>query len=87
MRITDRQIEILEKFSCERLHSNPNNLSLIKKFYSKRGSGLVDYLNKNGSREDASDMYPESWTHIYMNQAEHMDAILYCTGGIHFVFA
>ena len=53
MRITDRQIEILEKFSCERLHSNPNNLSLIKKFYSKRGSGLVDYLNKNGSREDA----------------------------------
>ena len=34
-----------------------------------------------------NDMYPESWTHIYMNQAEHMDAILYCTGGIHFVFA
>lgn len=62
MRITDRQIEILEKFSCERLHSNPNNLSLIKKFYSKRGSGLVDYLNKNGSREDASDMYPLYWT-------------------------
>ena len=25
--------------------------------------------------------------HIFMNQAEHMDAILYCTGGIHFVFA
>ena len=24
---------------------------------------------------------------IFMNQAERMDAILYCTGGIHFVFA
>lgn len=54
MRITDRQIEILEKFSCERLHSNSRNLSLIKKFYSERGSGLVDYLNENGPREDAS---------------------------------
>ena len=25
--------------------------------------------------------------HIFTNQAEHMDASLYCTGGIHFVFA
>ena len=54
MKITDRQIEILEKFACERLHSNSSNLSLIKNFYSERGSGLVDYLNKNGPREDAS---------------------------------
>ena len=54
MRITDRQIEILEKFSCERLHSDPNNLSLIKKFYSERGSGLVGYLNEKGLQEDAS---------------------------------
>ena len=54
MRITERQIEILEKFSCERLQSNSNNLTLIKKFYSERGAGLVDYLNLNGPREDAS---------------------------------
>ena len=41
MKITDRQIEILEKFACERLHSNSSNLSLIKNFYSERGSELV----------------------------------------------
>lgn len=54
MRITERQVEFLEQFSCERLSSNVNNLSLIKKFYSKRGAGLVDYLNQNGPQEDAS---------------------------------
>ena len=48
MRITERQIEILEQFSCERLSSNPKNLELIKKFYSERGAGLVEYLNHRG---------------------------------------
>ena len=35
MRITERQIEILEQFSCERLSSNPKNLELIKNFIAK----------------------------------------------------
>ena len=54
MKITERQIEILDQFSCERLSSNPNNLELIKNFYSERGAGLVDYLNHQGPQEDAS---------------------------------
>ena len=54
MRITERQIQILDQFSCERLSSNPDNLELIKSFYSKRGSGLVDYLKDRGPQEDAS---------------------------------
>lgn len=54
MRITERQIDILNKFSCERLNSNVDNLSLIKNFYSKRGAGLVKYLIQNGPQEDAS---------------------------------
>lgn len=54
MRITERQIEILEQFSCERLSSNPKNLELIKKFYSERGAGLVEYLNHRGAQEDSS---------------------------------
>ena len=31
------------------------------------------------------DMYPFSWTHI-IYKPKHMDASLYFTGGIHFVF-
>lgn len=54
MRITEKQIEILNQFSCERLNSNSKNLSLIKNFYSERGAGLVVYLNQRGPQEDAS---------------------------------
>ena len=43
----------------------------------------IDIINKKSLAK--CDMYAESWTHV-MNQAEHMDAILYITGGIHFVF-
>lgn len=43
-KITDDQKRLLEKFSCERLSSNPKNHNLIKNFVSEKGSLLVDYL-------------------------------------------
>ena len=35
--------------------------------------------------DESNDMYPFSWTHI-IYKPKHMDASLYFTGGIHFVF-
>ena len=43
--------------------------------------------NKNTRKELRLDMYPVSWTHWSMTEAQEVDAILYFTGGIHFVFA
>ena len=54
MNITQEQINYLEKFTCERLNSNSNNLLSIKNFYSKRGSSLITYLNDYGVQEDKS---------------------------------
>ncbi len=51
-KITDEQKRIIEKFSCERLSSNPENKNLIKSFVSEKGSLLVDYLHVLAWDED-----------------------------------
>lgn len=51
-KITDEQKRIIEKFSCERLSSNPENKNLIKGFVSEKGSLLVDYLHNLAWDED-----------------------------------
>lgn len=51
-KITDEQKRIIEKFSCERLSSNPENKNLIKSFVSEKGSLLVDYLHDLAWDED-----------------------------------
>lgn len=51
-KITDEQKRIIEKFSCERLSSNPENKDLIKSFVSEKGSLLVDYLQNLAWDED-----------------------------------
>lgn len=51
-KITDEQKRIIEKFSCERLSSNPENKNLIKNFVSEKGSLLVDYLHELAWDED-----------------------------------
>lgn len=51
-KITDEQKRVIEKFSCERLSSNPDNKNLIKSFVSEKGSLLVDYLHKWAWDED-----------------------------------
>lgn len=51
-KITDEQKRIIEKFSCERLSSNPENGDLIKHFASEKGRLLVDYLRNLAWDED-----------------------------------
>ena len=51
-KITDEQLRIIEKFSCERLSCRPENLDLIKTFTNKRGKGLVNYLQHCAWEED-----------------------------------
>lgn len=51
-KITDEQKSVIEKFSCERLSSNPDNKNLIRSFVSEKGSLLVDYLHKWAWDED-----------------------------------
>lgn len=51
-KITDKQRRIIEKFSCERLSSNPENKNLIKNFVSEKGSSLVEYLHNWAWDED-----------------------------------
>ena len=51
-KITVEQKQIIEKFSCERLSSNPENKNLIKSFVSKKGSLLVGYLHDYAWDED-----------------------------------
>ena len=43
------------------------------------------FLCKKLKKRRGGDMYPFSWTHI-IYKPKHMDASLYFTGDIHFVF-
>ena len=52
MQITKEQLEILERFSCERLSQRPEHKDLLKNFKNEKGSLLVDYLNKRAWEED-----------------------------------
>ncbi len=52
MQITKDQIDILEKFSCERLSHNQENKNLIKNFKNEKGELLVNYLNQYAWEED-----------------------------------
>lgn len=52
MEITQKQIDVLNSFKCERLSSNEQNRELIKEFTSTKGDGIVRYLQQNGWEED-----------------------------------
>lgn len=52
MRITKEQLDILERFACERLSQRPEHKDLLKNFKNEKGSLLVDYLNKRAWEED-----------------------------------
>ena len=52
MQITKEQLDILERFSCERLSQRPEHKDLLKNFKNEKGSPLVDYLNKRAWEED-----------------------------------
>ena len=52
MRITKEQEKILDALTCERLRDDESNIDLIQNFENKQGELIVDYLKKNGKRED-----------------------------------
>ena len=51
-KITDKQKEIIESFSCERLSDKQENKELIKNFKSEKGRSLVRYLQHLAWDED-----------------------------------
>lgn len=57
MQITKEQLDILEKFSCERLSQNQEHKDLLNNFKSEKGSLLVDYLNAKAWEEDEKRNY------------------------------
>lgn len=71
-KITNKQLSVIEKFSCERLTSNPENKKLIKDFVSEKGSSLVDYLHKYACDEDI-----ESKTAYYLIKSSENDIALF----------
>ena len=71
-KITDKQLSIIEKFSCERLTSNPKNRKLIEDFVSEKGSSLVDYLHKCAWDEDI-----ECKTAYYLIKSSEGDVVLF----------
>ena len=52
--ITQEQIDLLNTFTCERLSTDPDNLSKIQNFHSGRGRGLVNHLRDQGWTADKS---------------------------------
>lgn len=71
-KITDKQLSVIEKFSCERLTSNSENRELIKDFVSEKGSSLVNYLHKYAWDEDI-----ECKTAYYLIKSSENDIALF----------
>lgn len=52
MKISDKQLGVLQNLVCERLSSNPQNFSLIEDFYNVRNNSLVDTLQGDAYDDD-----------------------------------
>ncbi len=52
MRITDKQRDILNNLTCERLCDDILNAELIQNFENRKGSLIVEYLKEKGIQED-----------------------------------
>ncbi|MBE6927477.1 MAG: hypothetical protein E7467_03150 [Ruminococcaceae bacterium] len=53
MKITQEQEDILARFTCQRLTSDPTNKEKIKEFSSAKGAPLVAYLQNKAWQEDS----------------------------------
>lgn len=72
MRITEKQEEILDNLTCERLRDNDINCKLIQNFENKKGTLIVDYLKKYGWQEDK-----EGNTAFYVVKTKENDILMF----------
>ena len=52
MKITAKQSALLDRLRCERLSSNPSNMSLVDNFFNRRNSSLEHTLQNEAMEED-----------------------------------
>lgn len=56
MKITKEQCEFLNSLKCSRICEEECNKNLLYEFENKRGFHLIDYLQRNGEKEDLEDI-------------------------------
>lgn len=56
MRITDRQKQLLDSLTCERLSSNEAHLRMVNRFFNERNGSLEHTLKDEAYAEDKKEI-------------------------------